>query len=502
MAKQSSTEKLPLRKTLLWKLGWIFLITSCIGAAFHLNGFLWRHRRFLHQVEQSLHWDIAEEFAIDLRPLTSPRVDWPAVERKIHDFRRHNRGIDVYLLDQNGRVLYSSYYMSHREQVPLEPLEKFLTTEGFPPEPIFGASPWDTIRAVHGEKDLFSTARIQIEDAPGYVYVILHGHRYQVVYHAIGDLSLSVASGAFLLFFAVLTTLFGLLLSYFVTKRFRSLTEAIQCFSRGDYSTRAKTAGDDEVGLHADAFNEMAATIEDNIRMLKESDQLRRQLIANVSHDLRTPLAAMQSLLETLHDKSPSMDQENRTLYVERALVNCQDLATLVDDLFELSKLDAKTEGAELVPLELKPFLLSIVKKLLAQAEKKELALVLDVPKDLPRVSADQKMLNRAVSNLIENAIRYSESGGEIRLAANQDEGGKVMVSVSDQGIGISEEELPEVFERFFRGSRAAKKERSGSGLGLAITRRIIELHGEEITVSSVFGQGSVFTFALKTAAD
>lgn len=484
-----------MRKSLFWRLSRIFFIVSIAGGALHVVGFLFVHGLFIDKVEQIHSWGLAEEYARELEPLSSPNFDRPALEEKIFRLEEQNPRIRIYILDHEGEVIYSSY--GSPATVPLEPVLEFLSMDGFPTFPIYGVPP---AHSPGEDRVPFSAAPLMIGADSGYLYVVLRGRGYRLTYRAVGDFVIVMGSACFMLALALVGTLIGMLLSHFFTKRFQNLTEAIARFTGGDYSTRVAAGPDDEVGLHGRAFNQMATTIQENFETLKENDNLRRQLIANISHDLRSPLGAMQSLLESLHSEFFSMDQQNQQTFLDRALANCQDLRMLVDDLFELSKLNAQTEMPELKPVHLLHLFRLVVKKFAMLAEKKDLAVLVDLPREFPRVSADEQMLNRAVSNLVENAIRYSEPGGEIRLSAAEGEQDMVVVSVSDRGMGIAENELDEVFERFYRGSRAAEKEKSGSGLGLAITKRIIELHDKNIWAESTLGEGSTFSFTLSRA--
>lgn len=254
---------------------------------------------------------------------------------------------------------------------------------------------------------------------------------------------------------------------------------------------------EDEIGLHTRAFNEMADTIEDNIRHLKETDELRRELIANVSHDLRTPVGAMLSLLETLRSEYKGLPEEKKEVFLERAHINCRDLNSLVNQLFELSKLNSNLEKPVFASVELKPLFGKIINKFISLSQKKNLGINVVVPKNIPQVFADENMLTRVLSNLVENAVRYSDSDGDISIEAKTLEDETVQISVSDTGPGISQKELEHIFDRFFRGSTASEKEKKGSGLGLAITKRIIELHGHTISAKSDLGKGTTFSFTL-----
>lgn len=495
MVIENPSKPLPLRKTLFFKLVCVYVTISFVGASLHFGVFNIVYRMFSDRVEQSALWPLAQEFALDLAPATSPTFDRDKVDQVVFHLKRINMKVDIYLLDEKGTVIYT-HFVGSRDSVPIEPILRFISTDGFPLRPIYGLEPSVT----HEELYLpFSAARIELEGKPGFVYVVLSGDLYREFFQTMADAALSMFSVVFCIFVFLFNIGLAAAIFWVSTRRFTELTSTVRRFAGGDYSARAKEGADDEVGFHTQAFNTMAQRIEDNIDSLKENDRLRRELIANVSHDIRTPLAVIRSLVETLHGSAPSMTEEERHQLLDRTLINCQDLSSLVEDLFELAKLNARTEELTPAALELKKFLLSLVRKLIPAAEKKDLAVIVDVPDKLA-VLADERLLNRAISNLLENAIRYSRPGGEIRLQAQAADNDSVSLSVSDTGIGISQEELPHVFDRFFRGSRAATEEIPGSGLGLAITKRIVELHQHEITVQSIENQGTTFSFTLTAA--
>lgn len=495
MTPNSLSQPIPFRRTLFWKLVCVYVTVSFIGASLHFGGFSVLQRLFSDKVEQSALWPLAQEFAAELTPFTSPLFDRSKVERTIYDLQRLNPKTDTYLLDRTGKVVYSPYVES-REKVPVEPIERFLATDGFPIRPIYGLDPLVTYERLNIP---FSAAPIPLAGETGFVYVVLRGNVYREFFQVQADAALSALSILFCLFVFVFNIGLGITIFRLATRRFSKLTSVVTRFADGDLKVRAQEDSSDEVGFHAQAFNAMAQRIEDSIESLKANDRLRRELIANVSHDIRTPLTVIRSLVETLHSGGVSVTEEERSELLERTLINCQSLSSLVDDLFELAKLNARTEELSLQAFNLNRFLVSLTRKVIPAAEEKDLAVVVNVPEDLG-VRADERLLSRAVTNLLENAIRYSKLRGEVRVDAVPSGGDLVVISVSDTGIGIPEDELPHVFDRFFRGSRAVAEEASGSGLGLAIAKRSIELHGHQISVESAVEKGTTFRFTLSTA--
>ena len=225
---------------------------------------------------------------------------------------------------------------------------------------------------------------------------------------------------------------------------------------------------------------------------------LRRDLIANVSHDLRTPLVALRGYLEVLLARDATLDAEQRRHYLGIALRQSEQLSRLVDDLFELARLDFKDLALERETFDLRELASDVLQKFQLQADGCSVRLLLTTDGTSARVDADLGLVERVLENLVGNALRHTPGGGEVvvHLAAVD---GAVRVDVRDTGSGIAPEDLPHVFERHWRGGHARRDD--GAGLGLAIARRIVELHGGSLAVESSLGCGTCFTFVLAAAA-
>jgi signal transduction histidine kinase len=262
----------------------------------------------------------------------------------------------------------------------------------------------------------------------------------------------------------------------------------------GRYRKKIALKSQDEIGQLNGAFNKMAATIDANIEEIKNNDRLRRDLIANISHDLRSPLASVQGYLETILIKEEKLSPAERKNYLEIVHKNIQRLSRLVEDLLELSKLDAKQIKPKSEQFSISELAQDVVLKFKPQAEKQHITIHTNFPSDIPIVEADIGMIERALSNLIDNALIYTPEKGEVSVEVQEKEK-KVAIKVSDNGKGISENDLPHVFDRFYRGDKSRSTE--GTGLGLAITRKIIEAHHEHITVESQLDRGTTFQFDL-----
>ena len=227
-----------------------------------------------------------------------------------------------------------------------------------------------------------------------------------------------------------------------------------------------------------------------------ENSYLRRDLIANVSHDLRTPLVSMRGYLELLAAKGDTLAPEQRRQYLGIAVRQSEHLATLIDELFELAKLDFKgmTLARECFPFS--ELAADVVQKFQLAAQHKGVGLVVDAPAQLPFVEADVSLMERVLDNLIGNALQHTPTGGQVSVRLRT-QGEHLLAQVADTGNGIASAELPFIFDRFYRGAGGRSGATGGAGLGLAIAKRILELHGTEIAVDSDAGIGTCFSFSL-----
>jgi signal transduction histidine kinase len=286
----------------------------------------------------------------------------------------------------------------------------------------------------------------------------------------------------------VIAVLLTFVLSRRITSPIGVLAGAARRLGRGDLSQRVGFKGKGEVKVLTQAFNSMAADLE-------HAEQLRRNLIADVAHELRTPLSNIQGYLEAIRDGVMKPNAATiRSLSEETAL-----LSRLVDELQELSL----AEAGELKLVYQAEDITRLVKQAVAswqpQVTAKGIALSVDLPDDLPLVNIDWPRVNQVLHNLLENAVAHTYKGGTISVAAAR-KGDWIEVSVSDTGEGIPAEDLPNIFERFYRVDRSRARATGGSGLGLTIARRLVEAHGGEITAESELGKGSRFSFTLPIA--
>ncbi|MBI1927264.1 hypothetical protein HYR99_23855 [Candidatus Poribacteria bacterium] len=232
-----------------------------------------------------------------------------------------------------------------------------------------------------------------------------------------------------------------------------------------------------------------------DVSQLKKLERIRTDFVANVSHELRTPLTSIHGYAETLLNGALT-DTTASQRFVGKILQQASQLSQLVSDLLELSRLESGTVQFQLAPCEIQDFQQTIRDVFEPAFDESELTFEWRAPEGLPSVLADKHLLGQVFVNLIDNAIKYTPSGGRITLSAEAS-GSEVIVHVSDTGIGIPAEALPRIFERFYRVDRARSRSMGGTGLGLSIVKHILLQHGGRIWAESVLGRGSIFHFAL-----
>jgi signal transduction histidine kinase len=303
-----------------------------------------------------------------------------------------------------------------------------------------------------------------------------------------------------LLFASLLAVGFSLYGAAPLARRVEQLRRGTTRLAGGELGAKVPVEGRDELARLAEDFNRMAQDLEEAAAREREAERARRDLIAAVSHDLRTPLASTRALIEAVADGVVE-DPETQARYLASARSELEKLGRLVDDLFELSRIDAGALRLNLEESSLRDLISDTLSGFRHQAERKGVHLVGEVSDGVDPVLANPPRLQRVLYNLVSNALRHTPADGTITLRAEPGEG-VVQVEVSDTGEGIAPEDLPRVFERSFRGerSRTSAGTGGGAGLGLAIARGLIEAHGGEFSVESCPGHGSRFRFTLRRA--
>ncbi|WMI70021.1 HAMP domain-containing sensor histidine kinase [Mangrovimonas sp. YM274] len=478
--------------TLFYKIAAVLTLLF-LGLAFLISNSSVKLSEDYHdEITQGLNKDVSKYIVEEVQGLFDGDS---VVESKMGDLMHHvmatNPATEVYLLDLKGNIL--KHVAMNKEvkatSIDLDPVKEFIAKDG--QIYIKGDDP-KTI----GGKKIFSAAPYTHDgQTVGYIYTIVGGNDYDALikeHEASYIRKLSVRNMLYALLAALVISLLTI---YLLTRNFNKITSTFREFKAGNHDARVKGVKQGEMGLLANTFNDMANTIASNIEELQSVDNLRKELIANISHDLRTPIASIRGFVETLMIKGDELTEAQKERYMEIVLKNSDKLKKLVDDLFELSKLEAEQRTPDYEPVQMAEIIQDIADKYRIIAQKKGVSINTVYSKDLPLVYADIALIDRALQNIIDNAINHCEQGDVVtlELTRNDDE---LKVSISDTGSGISTEELPHIFERYRKG-KFLTDSKKGSGLGLAIVKRIMDLHQVSIHVKSVLNQGTEFFFSL-----
>ena len=451
---------------------------------------------YLREVNQHFNRDLAQNLVADRNLVQQGRLDRVALKQTFEHYMVINPSIEIYLLDSLGKILAYSAEPGKvkRRAVSLEPIRRFLEgDEGFP---LLGDDPRS-----HDRRKAFSVTPVPSTEAlEGYLYVILRGEQLESLDALMQRSYFLRLSGWTVAISLGLGLLLGLFVFRLLTLRIEFLGRAMDVFRDSDFRTPVQyPAGegpkaDDEIDRLARTFSAMARRISDQIQALSRKDSLRREMVAQVSHDLRTPLASLHGYLETLRMKEGSLRSVERVEYLDVALGHSARLRRLVEDLFELAKLEARDVRPCLEPVALGDLAQDVVQKYRLVAERKGVRLELEGNWDVPLVRADIGLIERVLENLIANAVEYTPAQGDINVSSRV-QGHEVTIQVSDTGSGIPPEDLPRVFDRFYRAGGGTDGQHAG--LGLAIAKRILALHNGSIRVASTLGTGTVFFFSL-----
>ncbi|MGH8750306.1 MAG: sensor histidine kinase [Burkholderiales bacterium] len=452
-------------------------------------------------VTQRLQLQVAQMLVRDLHLAPGP-VDLERLRRGFDWQLLANPEWTIYLLDDKGEILTSSLPTDKvpGKRVALRPLTQLVADPAA--LPLLNNDPADPQR-----KKIFSVAPIPEHGSlQGYLYVILEEPPQQNIVHllrqgSLGPLGLWVIAG--ILLAAIVA---GMLTFAVLTQPLKRLAASMEVFQRGNFSSApvllpvtANRPGDEIDRLGA-AFNQMAARIAVQLRALQQTDQARQEFLANVSHDLRTPLAALRGYLETLLLKEETLSPQERHNYLEIATKQSERLTNMVAKLFELAKLDANQVMINRENFLIGDLIEDVAQKFQLAAGRNGINLYTRIPEEQPLVNADIGLMERVLENLIENAMRYTVNGGGVGVIMNATPR-QVTVEVKDTGNGIAEHDLPHVFERFYRGDKSRSSDSGNAGLGLAIVKSILERHGSEIKVASALGAGTTFSFVLPAVA-
>lgn len=476
----------------------LFVLFAMMGAMFVVAS-MYSAQMYQQEVSQHLNRDLAMYIANERVLINRGKINQKNLDDLFQQAMIINPSLELYLLDPDGKIIsYSSHLHGvERRSVSLKPIKHFFTASS--DTLVEGDDPKNKL----GHKAFSAAAISNNGKLQGYIYAILGSEQYDHVsemlkqsYIMQWSVSAMVISLAFAFFAA-------LMVFFLLTRKLRLLGGAMESFRLTDFSGPPQIRLDvkrpvDEIDHMSVTFQQMAERIYKQLNQLRETDALRRELVANVSHDLRTPLSSLKGYLDTLLLKDETLSAEDRRKYLQIAQTNTNRLSKLVVELFELAKLDANELKPSREAFSITELIYDVAQKFELRANQKEVSIKVDAPNYMPYVYADVAMIERVLDNLIDNALRHTPPQGVIRIMGRLVED-QVHVSVTDTGCGISEHDLPHIFTRFYRQSSttAADGVGAGAGLGLAIANRIVELHGSKLFVKSEADQGTEFDFEL-----
>lgn len=480
---------------LFWKISAVFaslllvlaLVFVLIGSRFSKSYYMAAH--------QQLYGDIAGHLATFTQPIKNGRPDTTVTHDIIHSTMVANPSVEVYLLDTAGNI---TDYVVPQATVQMKKVDMGRVKEWLRADP--GKRPLGDNPKRPGEESIFSVAPVMENGRmAGYVYAVLASERQKEILGALnGDLNLRLA---LYIFFAALLGAFvvGVVTFFLITDSICTIAGVVKKFQEGDYKARIHGYATGNLGVLTSTFNEMADVIVRNFEKVTAADRLRQELIANVSHDLRTPLSIMQGYTETLLIKGDSLSGPEAGRYLTIIHEGTRKLSVLVDQLFQYSKLEANVVAPQKEFFPIGELVSDIVSAYQLKARERNIDLSLDVPGGLPAVFADISLTERVFQNLLDNAFKFTPDGGRITISLAQ-AGDSVTARVADTGIGIAPEYQQQIFERYKQADLYTAQGK-GMGLGLAIVRKILELHQSTIQVFSEAGTGAAFVFAMPTTS-
>ena len=480
--------------TLTQRLSLVFalLLLICCGAS------VWLQVRSnkMHELEvvQGLSRDLAQHIARDTQLMDANGLKPDAVRELFSQLMLVNPSVEVYLLDGDGRIVGDAAPKDRivRDRVDLAPIRELLAGK---PLPILGDDPRST-----DARKVFSAAPLMVAGKPsGFLYVVLLGEAHDRFAER-GATSEALRTALWSIGLIALLCLFAGLAAFgWITRPLRRLTDEVSQFdiNAAPVALPAQASaqlqqGDDEIAVLDASFRQMQNRLSEQWQTLTRQSQDRRELVANISHDLRTPLASLHGYLEVLSVKDASLSPEERRRYLGIALDQSRKVGGLAQSLLELVRLEHGFVVPVVERFSLTDLVQDIFQKFELGAEAKSVTLTPNFPPAVPGVHADLGLIERVLTNLFDNALRHTPAGGEIRIAL-QPQGKYVEVTVSDSGAGIAAELREGLFLRPFNIGGA----RRDGGLGLRIVHQILQLHGIRIALIDVPGQGATFRFAL-----
>ena len=461
------------RFSLSQRLTLLFILLMMLCAAVACAVQLYSSMQYGNAMVQRLSGGLAQQI-VQREPILDAqgRVDRSALKPLFGRLMTFNPSVELYVVSPDGDILADAAPPGHiqRQKIDLAPVQSFLSGTAMP------------VRS-QNQKVFSATPLRQDGELKGYLYIILQGEESNALAEMAWHKALWSTVLWSLLWVALFGLLAGLLVWYWVTRPVKQLTVEVAGLEQDSISAIRLLAGQtpdaaakDEVAILRNSFIELARKITQQWDRLADSDRQRREFIANISHDLRTPLTSLLGYLETLSLKSATLTPQEHQQYLATALRQGQKVRHLSQQLFELARLEHGGIKPQRERFAMAELISDVAQKFELTARTREVNLHIDVPGPLPMVNADVSMIERVVTNLLDNAMRHTPGGGEIRLAVWQ-ENEQLQVEVSDSGAGVDASLRDDLFQRPSALNIQASRENRG-GLGLLIVKRMLELHG------------------------
>jgi signal transduction histidine kinase len=431
--------------------------------------------------------------ALALQPLLS-RSDPPPsrLQALSHELRR-KANARVTIIDRHGKVLADS-------DVTDDAVAKIENHASRPEvvRALASGQGTDLRRSDTTGQRLFYFAQRMTPPGTRAVYIVRLAMHLTALESQIQDLEGALAI-AFGVAFAVAVTV-SLLIARGLTRPLSDIATVASQLAGGALGQRIQTTSSDEVGVLAATLNQMAAQMDRDITALRRLEQVRKDFVANVSHELRTPLTSIKGYVEALLDGAKDSPEEAER-FLQIILKQSDRLNLILEDLLQLSQIESGQVRFKQEPVRLNAIVERTLPLIKPLADKKSQTIAIVLPPDVPAVLGDEDRLVQVLTNLLDNAVKYTPDGGAIRIAGRAtDDPAQVELSVIDTGIGIPEADRPRVFERFYRVDKARSRELGGTGLGLSIVRHIVEAHNGKIWVEGNQPTGSRFIIRLPSA--
>lgn len=488
-----------IRESIFWRISILFfLILVLLGISYTMIT-ISIAKRYSDETTQRLNSNVASHMLIEVNPFVEGKVNEEALGKIMHSMMAVNPSLEVYLLDPQGKIL--SFVVLDKkvklQYVSIEPIEQFIRENG--KSLIYGDDPRNpgktkifSATAVH-EKD-----QLQKDQLQGYVYMVLASEESENIATALRESYLLKIGTQSFVVTLVAALIIGLLVLWLLMRSLREIIDTVKKFGEGDLRPRIPIRSKGELAALSITVNTMADTILRNMEDLKQVDNLRRDLIANISHDIRTPIAIIHGYVETLIMKHNTLNEQKQREYLQTIIKSTERLKRLMSDLFELSKLESRQIKPKMEPFFMFDLLQDLGRKYTLLAQERNIKLETELLSKMPVVCADIALIERVLQNLIDNALNYTPENGKVQIKM-EEHNKHVNVSVINTGRGIASEELPKIFDRYYKVEN--NKSSRGTGLGLAIVKNILEIHQTDIQVRSESQGNTIFFFKLPTVA-